>query len=125
MARVDEVADGIYRISTMDPEFSITVNQFFVDDEVCSGVGRSLVGGPLGSSMPLLLSFPTGLLILQRVAVILTRLDSRCMVLLVGGTTQALIARSIPVQLYCNPLYAAEIAGSDSIHLLWSSQLMC
>jgi flavorubredoxin len=33
MARVDEVADGIYRISTMDPGFSITVNQFLIEDE--------------------------------------------------------------------------------------------
>ncbi|HZC01890.1 MAG TPA: hypothetical protein VE844_11180 [Gammaproteobacteria bacterium] len=33
MIRVDELADGIYRISTMDPGFSITVNQFLIDDE--------------------------------------------------------------------------------------------
>jgi flavorubredoxin len=33
MIRVDEVADGIYRLSTMDPGFSITVNQFLIDDK--------------------------------------------------------------------------------------------
>jgi hypothetical protein len=33
MARVDEVADRIYRISTMNQDFSITVNQFLIDDE--------------------------------------------------------------------------------------------
>ena len=33
MARVDEVGDGIYRISTMGEGFGITVNQFLIDDE--------------------------------------------------------------------------------------------
>jgi flavorubredoxin len=33
MARVDEVAHGIYRISTMDPGFYITFNQFLIGDE--------------------------------------------------------------------------------------------
>ncbi len=33
MARVDEVAHGIYRISTVDPGFSISFNQFLIDDE--------------------------------------------------------------------------------------------
>ena len=33
MAQVDNVADGIYRISTWNPGFSITFNQFLIDDE--------------------------------------------------------------------------------------------
>ncbi|MBA2377913.1 MAG: MBL fold metallo-hydrolase [Actinomycetota bacterium] len=33
MARMDEVAAGIYRISAFEPEFGITVNQFLIDDE--------------------------------------------------------------------------------------------
>lgn len=33
MARVDEVADGIYRISTWVPEAGITFNQFLIADE--------------------------------------------------------------------------------------------
>ena len=33
MAQVDKLADGIYRISSMDPGFSISVNQFLIDDE--------------------------------------------------------------------------------------------
>jgi flavorubredoxin len=33
MARVGEVADGIYRISTMNPGFSTAVNRFLIGDE--------------------------------------------------------------------------------------------
>src|SRR5919199_4715319 len=33
MARVDEVGDRIYRISTMNPESPLTFNQFLIDDE--------------------------------------------------------------------------------------------
>ena len=33
MAQVDQLGDGIYRISTMNPDFSISVNQFLIDDE--------------------------------------------------------------------------------------------
>jgi len=33
MAQVDHLGHGIYRISTMNPDFSITVNQFLIDDE--------------------------------------------------------------------------------------------
>jgi hypothetical protein len=32
MVRVDEVADGIYRISTLETEFQF--NQFLIDDEL-------------------------------------------------------------------------------------------
>ena len=32
MARVDEVADGIYRISTLETEFQF--NRFLIDDEL-------------------------------------------------------------------------------------------
>lgn len=31
--RIDEVVDGIYRISTWTPEYGITFNQFLIDDE--------------------------------------------------------------------------------------------
>ena len=31
--RVDEVVDGIYRISTFVPEFELGFNQFLIDDE--------------------------------------------------------------------------------------------
>src|SRR5919206_347412 len=34
MAQVDNVADGIYRISTWNPGFSITFNQFLIEDEL-------------------------------------------------------------------------------------------
>ena len=34
MARIDEIVDGIYRISTPpDPDVPITFNQFLIDDE--------------------------------------------------------------------------------------------
>ena len=33
MARVDEVADGIYRISTLETETEFQFNQFLIDDE--------------------------------------------------------------------------------------------
>src|ERR671917_710053 len=33
MARVDEVADGIYRISTLEPETEFQFNQFLIEDE--------------------------------------------------------------------------------------------
>jgi flavorubredoxin len=31
--RIDEIVDGIYRISTWTPEYAITFNQFLIDDE--------------------------------------------------------------------------------------------
>lgn len=31
--RIDEVVDGIYRISTFVPEFELGFNQFLIDDE--------------------------------------------------------------------------------------------
>jgi flavorubredoxin len=33
MTRIDAVADGIYRISTFEPKYGITFNQFLIDDE--------------------------------------------------------------------------------------------
>jgi flavorubredoxin len=33
MARIDQVADGIYRISVFEPEKRISFNQFVIDDE--------------------------------------------------------------------------------------------
>jgi flavorubredoxin len=33
MARIDEIVDGIYRISLWHPDYSITFNQFLIDDE--------------------------------------------------------------------------------------------
>lgn len=32
-ARIDHVVGGIHRISTLDPEFGITLNRFRIDDE--------------------------------------------------------------------------------------------
>ena len=31
--RIDEIVDGIYRISAFDPESGITFNEFLIDDE--------------------------------------------------------------------------------------------
>ena len=31
--RIDHIAGGIYRISSWQPEFGITFNQFLIDDE--------------------------------------------------------------------------------------------
>jgi flavorubredoxin len=33
MTRIDEIADGVYRIATFNPEFGISFNQFLIDDD--------------------------------------------------------------------------------------------
>jgi hypothetical protein len=33
MTRIDEIVDGIYRISTMPKEYPVSFNQFLIDDE--------------------------------------------------------------------------------------------